>query len=71
MDYLKYVPPHIVAQNAREALAKNTETDQERWERMIRSGLIKLLDDGTVEVCYERESDPDEENSNTSETNGE
>ena len=67
MEYLKYVPPHIVAKEAREALAKSAETDEECWQRLIRSGLIKLLDDGTVEVCYERESDPDEENSNTGE----
>jgi len=30
-------------------------TNEERWQRLIRSGLIKVLDDGTVEVCYERE----------------
>ena len=61
MEYLQYVPPHIVAERAREVLAKSTETREEHWQRLIRSGLIKILDDGSVQVCYSRESDPDEQ----------
>jgi len=56
MEYLQYVPPHIVAKETREALANRKETSAERWQRLIRSGLIKVLEDGTVKVCYERES---------------
>ncbi len=59
MEYLQYVPPEIVAKEAREALAGRTKTNQERWVRMIRMGLIKILDDGTVEVCRSRNWDPD------------
>ena len=59
MEYLQYVPPEIVAKEAKEALAKSTETQEEHWQRLIRSGLIKILDDGSVEVCYSRDFDPD------------
>ena len=61
MEYLQYVPPDIVAKEAREALAQRTLTNEERWQRLVRSGLIKVRDDGTVEVCYKRVSDQGEE----------
>jgi hypothetical protein len=61
MEYLQYIPPDVVAKDAREALAKRTLTKKERWLRLVRSGLIKVLDDGTVKVCYKRDSDEDNE----------
>ncbi len=42
------------------------ETNEERWQRLIRIGLIKILEDGAVEVCYER-SDEESESQNTAE----
>lgn len=56
MKYLKYVPPEIVAQEAREALANSRETPKEHIERLVRTGLIRILDDGEVEVCFERQA---------------
>jgi hypothetical protein len=58
MKYLKYVPPEIVAKEAREILTNRHETPEEHWQRLIQSGLIRVLENGEVEVCFER---PDEE----------
>ena len=59
MRYLKYVPPDVVA---REALARvrQRETPEEHWKRLIRSGLIRVLENGDVEVCFERRSGTDD-----------
>ena len=59
MKYLQYVPPEVVAKEAREAWESRNKTDEELWQDLIRSGLIRILEDGSVKVCYEREADPE------------
>ena len=63
MKYLKYVPPEIVAREAREAWQSRNRTDEELWQDLLESGLIELLDNGEVKVCFERPPHQDDNSS--------